>query len=75
TERKSRYTFAQVGWNDPANQYKAAVEPVQDDEGVARYGIVKASITAFGTTSQGQAHRLGLWTLVSSRVETQAVSF
>ncbi|KVQ43246.1 hypothetical protein WK03_18790 [Burkholderia cepacia] len=75
TERKSRYTFAQVGWNDPANQYKAAVEPVQDDEGVARYGVVKASITAFGTTSQGQAHRLGLWTLVSSRVETQAVSF
>ncbi|RQV39112.1 DUF1983 domain-containing protein [Burkholderia cenocepacia] len=74
TERKSRYTFAQVGWNDPANQYKAAVEPVQDDEGVARYGVVKASITAFGTTSQGQAHRLGLWTLVSSRVETQAVS-
>ncbi|WP_157381557.1 phage tail protein [Burkholderia ubonensis] len=75
TERKSRYTFAQVGWNDPANQYKAAVEPVQDDEGVARYGVIKASISAFGTTSQGQAHRLGLWTLVSSRVETQAVSF
>lgn len=75
TERKSRYTFAQVGWNDPASQYKAAVEPVQDDEGVARYGVIKAPITAFGTTSQGQAHRLGRWTLVSSRVETQAVSF
>ncbi|MFP3701082.1 phage tail protein, partial [Burkholderia sp. SIMBA_013] len=32
-------------------------------------------ITAFGTTSQGQAHRLGLWTLLTSRLETNTVSF
>ncbi|WP_321953102.1 host specificity protein J [Paraburkholderia bannensis] len=75
SERKTRYTFAQVSWNDPANQYAQVVEPVQDDDGVARYGIVKAQITAFGTTSQGQAHRLGLWTLLTSRYETNTVSF
>ncbi|MEK6386836.1 MAG: host specificity protein J [Paraburkholderia tropica] len=75
SERKSRYTFAQVSWNDPSNQYQQAVEPVPDEDGMARYGVVKAAITAFGTTSQGQAHRLGLWTLLTSRLETNTVSF
>ncbi|WP_407668309.1 host specificity protein J [Paraburkholderia bannensis] len=75
SERKSRYTVAQISWNDPANQYKQAVEYVSDDDGLARYGVVKAQITAFGTTSQGQAHRLGLWTLLTSRYETNTVTF
>lgn len=75
SERKTRYTVAQVSWNDPANQYQQAVEYVPDDDGLARYGVVKAQITAFGTTSQGQAHRLGLWTLLTSRYETNTVSF
>ncbi|TGN96132.1 DUF1983 domain-containing protein [Burkholderia sp. USMB20] len=75
TSRKSRYTVAQVSYNDKTNQFKQAVEYVQDDDGLARYGIIKASITAFGTTSQGQAHRLGLWAIHSSRLETQTVSF
>lgn len=75
SERKSRYTVAQVSWNDPANEYQQAVEYVPDDDGLARYGVVKAQITAFGTTSQGQAHRLGLWTLLTSRYETNTVSF
>jgi predicted phage tail protein len=73
--RKARYTVALVSWNDPANSYKQAVEPVPDEDGISRYGINKAQITAFGTTSQGQAHRLGLWTLITSRYETNTVSF
>jgi predicted phage tail protein len=72
---KTRYTTALVSWNDPSNQYKQAVESVLDDDGIARYGVTKAQITAFGTTSQGQAHRLGLWTLLTSRYETNTVSF
>lgn len=75
SERKSRYTVAQISWNDPANQYKQAIEYVSDDDGLARYGMVKAQITAFGTTSQGQAHRLGLWTLLTSRYETNTITF
>ncbi|PQV50962.1 host specificity protein J [Paraburkholderia sp. BL21I4N1] len=75
SERKTRYTTALVSWNDPANQFKQAVEPVPDDDGIARYGVVKAQITAFGTTSQGQAHRLGRWMLLTSRYETNTVSF
>ncbi|MDR5825782.1 host specificity protein J [Caballeronia sp. LZ043] len=73
--RKTRYTTALISWNDPANSYQQAVEYVPDEDGMARYGVMKAEITAFGTTSQGQAHRLGLWTLLTSRYETNTVSF
>ena len=73
--RRTRYTTALVSWNDPSNGYKQAVEPYIDESGVARYGVLKAQITAFGTTSQGQAHRLGMWTCLTSRYETDTVSF
>ncbi len=75
SSRKTRYTTALISWNDPANSFKQAVEYVPDEDGIARYGVQKAEITAFGTTSQGQAHRLGLWTLLTSRYETNTVSF
>ncbi|KVG83197.1 host specificity protein [Burkholderia ubonensis] len=75
SERKTRYTVALVSYNDPTNQYKQTVEPVQDDDGIARYGVVKTQVTAFGCTSQAQAHRLGRWLLLTSRYETGTVSF
>jgi predicted phage tail protein len=75
SERKTRYTTALISWNDPANAYKQAVEYVPDEDGIARYGVVKAQITAFGVTSQAQAHRVGLWTLLTSRYETNTVTF
>jgi len=73
--RKTRYTTALVTYNDPANSYKQAVEYVQDTAGVARYGLQPTSFVAFGATSQGQAHRAGLWAITSSQVETDSVSF
>ncbi|KWK79437.1 host specificity protein [Burkholderia ubonensis] len=75
SERRTRYTVALVSYNDPTNQYKQAVESVQDDDGIARYGVVKTQVTAFGCTSQAQAHRLGRWLLLTSRYETGTVSF
>lgn len=73
--RKTRYTTALVTWNDPANMYQQAVEYVQDDVGIARYGIQPAQITAFGCSSQGQAQRAGQWMLLTSRLETETVTF
>ncbi|MCA7883251.1 host specificity protein J [Burkholderia contaminans] len=75
SERKTRYTVALVSYNDPSNQYKQAVEYVPDDDGIARYGVVKTQVTAFGCTSQAQAHRLGRWLLLTSRYEAGTVSF
>jgi predicted phage tail protein len=71
----TRYTVALVSWNDPANQYKQAVEYVEDREGIERYGILQTEITAFGCTSQGQAQRAGRWALLTSRYETETVTF
>lgn len=75
SERKTRYTVALVSYNDPSNQYKQVVEYVPDDDGIARYGVIKTQVTAFGCTSQAQAHRLGRWLLLTSRYESGTVSF
>lgn len=73
--RSTRYTVALVSWNDPADQYKQKVQYVPDDQGIARYGVRETSISAFGCTSQGQAQRVGKWALLTSRLETETVTF
>lgn len=75
TARKARKTVALVSWNDPEDQYKAKVEYVEDREGLERYGYQEIEIRAFGTTSQGQAQRIGRWTLLSDQLETETVTF
>jgi predicted phage tail protein len=71
----TRYTVALVSWNDPTNGYQQAVEYVEDSDGIARYGVVQTELTAFGCTSQGQAQRCGQWALLTSRLETDTVTF
>jgi predicted phage tail protein len=73
--RKTRYTTALVSWSDPSNAYGQAVEYVEDRDGLARYGLMQTEMTAFGCTSQGQAHRAGRWALVTSQLETDSVTF
>ena len=75
TDRKTRYTVALVSWSDPANHYQQAVEAVEDRDGKLRYGVRQTEITAIGCTSQGQAQRVGKWALLTSRMETQEVTF
>ncbi|MDN7427762.1 host specificity protein J [Burkholderia sp. AU45388] len=72
---RTRYTTALVTYNDPGNAYKQTVEYVEDADGINRYGINKAEITAFGCTSRSQAQRVGHWSLLTSRYETNAVTF
>jgi len=73
--RKTRYTVALVSWNDPSDLYKQKVEYVEDADGISRYGVQKTDISAFGCTSQGQAQRVGQWALLTSRLETETVTF
>lgn len=73
--RKTRYTTALVTWNDPSDFYRAKVEYVEDRAGLARYGIQQVTLTAFGCTSQAQAQRAGQWVLLTSRLETDTVTF
>ncbi|GAA0907757.1 DUF1983 domain-containing protein [Rothia nasimurium] len=73
--RKTRCSAALVTWNDPANSYKQAVEYVEDTAAIARYGLQQVELVAMGCTSQGQAHRAGLWAITTSQVETDSVTF
>ena len=73
--RKARKTVALVSWNDPADSYKEKIEYVEDVSGVNRYGIQELEVRAMGTTSQGQAQRIGRWMLLTNQLETSTVSF
>jgi predicted phage tail protein len=75
SSRRNRHTAALVTWNDPSDRYQQKIEYVEDAAGIARYGVVKTEVTAFGCTSRGQAHRLGKWILLSELVETETVTF
>jgi predicted phage tail protein len=75
TARRARKTVALVSWNDPEDRYKIKVEYVEDRDGLIRYGYHEKEIRGFGVTSQGQAQRLGRWTLLSDQLETETVSF
>lgn len=68
-------TVALVSYNDPTDFYRSKVEVVEDREGISRYGVRKTEVTAFGCTSRGQAQRVGLYHLYTSRMETGGASF
>lgn len=74
--RKDRHSVVHVQWNDPADQYRAKIEYVEDPELIrSNIGYRKAEVVAFGCTSRGQAHRVGLWLLYSEKVETNLITF
>lgn len=73
--KKARHTVALVTWNDPSRAYRQEIEYVDDQEGIARYGVVQTEVVAVGCTSRGQAHRIGKWILYTERMETEVVNF
>ncbi len=72
---KARHTVAMVTWNDPADMYRQKVEYVEDQEAIARFGVVPTEVVAIGCTSRGQANRVGRWLLFSERYQSETVSF
>jgi hypothetical protein len=73
--QKARHTVALVTWNDPAYLYSQKVEYVEDADAVAQFGIIETQITAMGCTSRGQAHRLGRYTLLTERYQSETCTF
>ena len=75
TAQKARHTVAVVGWQSYDTRGDTEYEYVEDHDAVAKYGIIKKDIKAVGTYSQGQAHRLGKWTLLSEQNLTETCDF
>ena len=72
---KSIYTAAEVEYADERNMYQKAVEYVADDLMIDRYGYNIKKMTAYATTSRGQAHRWGKWVLATSLLEQCTITF
>ncbi|MFB1478055.1 phage tail protein [Mannheimia haemolytica] len=72
---KSIYTAAEVEYADERNMYQKAVEYVADDLMIDRYGYNVKKMTAYATTSRGQAHRWGKWVLATSLLEQCTITF
>ncbi|ENU3136293.1 DUF1983 domain-containing protein [Klebsiella pneumoniae] len=61
-----RYTNALVYWSDPDNAYADAMEPAFIPELVSRYSFNQLEMTAIGCTRQSEAHRKGLWGILTN---------
>jgi predicted phage tail protein len=75
TGKGQRRTVCNVRWNDPEDFFRPATETVEDTAGVIRFGVREFDVGAFACTSRGQAYRVGKWSLLSERLETEIVSF
>jgi predicted phage tail protein len=71
----TRFSVAKVSWTDRDDFGAQKVEYVPNTKAIARYGIRETEITAFGCVSQGQAQRLGHYTLLTNQLETGTIQF
>ncbi|EAY4773679.1 DUF1983 domain-containing protein [Salmonella enterica] len=72
---KDRHNAVEIRFIDPQNGWNVSVELVEDKADIAKNGRKVLQMDAFGCTSRGQAHRTGLWVIVTELLETQMVSF
>ena len=72
---RSRHTTATVAYQNYDEQGEVAFEYVEDADAVAKYGVNNKDIKAVGCYSQGQAHRLGKWTLLSEQELYETCTF
>jgi len=75
TAQKTRHTVATVAYQNYDTQGDTEFEYVEDHDAVAKYGIINKDIKAVGCYSQGQAHRIGKWALLSEQNLTETCQF
>jgi hypothetical protein len=73
--RSTRATVCTIRWNDPANLFRPTPERLEDPDGIAKYGVIEKNITAFATTSRGQAMRAANWILTVEQQLTETIQF
>ena len=75
TALKTRHTCATVAYQSYEDLGEVKYEYVEIADQVSKYGVVNKDIRAIGCYSQGQAHRLGKWLLLTEANLTETVSF
>ncbi|MBP5469504.1 MAG: host specificity protein J, partial [Candidatus Riflebacteria bacterium] len=71
----NRPTVITVSYLDEDLDFSDAVETVQDDDAIYKYGWNQQDLSGFGCTSRGQAHRLADWYMYTELKEKEMVSF
>lgn len=75
TSLRSRHSVARVTWIDRENLYKEAIESVEDQVSIDKYGWRELDMSAFACVRRGQAYRAGWAALLSERLETETIRF
>lgn len=75
TSLKTRHTCATVAYQSYEDLGEVKFEYVELADQVTKYGVINKDVRALGCYSQGQAHRLGKWLLLTEANLTQTVSF
>jgi len=75
SSQKARHTTATVAYQTYEALGEVSYEYVEDAAAVAKYGIINRDIKAIGCYSQGQAHRIGKWMLLSEQNLTETCTF
>ncbi len=75
TPRNTRATVCVVKWTDPSNLFRTTPERLEDIDGITRFGYIEKNLTAFATTSRGQAMRVANWVLTVEQLLTETISF
>jgi hypothetical protein len=71
----TRCSVASVTWNDPDNQWQAAIELVTDPDLIQKFGWIQKDVLAVGCTRRSQARRYGLWILDTERYQPESCIF
>ena len=75
TSLKTRHTCATVAYQSYESLGEVQYEYVELADQVSKYGVINKDIRAIGCYSQGQAHRLGKWLLLTEASLTSTVTF
>lgn len=75
TGRRARKTCAMVRFLNKEDFYRPAWQPVEDYDGIIRYGYQESEVVAFGCTSRGQAYRFGRMLIETEKREGEGVTF
>ena len=75
TGRRARKTAVMVKYLDKETFYKPQWQPVEDYEGIIRYGYQESEVVAYGATSRGQAYRYGRNLIETEKREGEGISF
>lgn len=72
---KDKHSVVLVRWNDPKQNYRQAIEYIEDRDLIDKFGVRKLELSTFGCSSRGQAARVGRWVLYTEKYESNFITF